>query len=89
MPRRPPATDPVSDAYEDVALILGGYLACNPPPEPQAWKLAGEITHSWFRAVSALSATDEPARHAQLHPSLRASLAAIRSQGRAAREVTD
>jgi hypothetical protein len=74
----------VDEAYQDVALILGGFLARTPVTDHAAWKLAGEVTGSWFRATSKLHCIPtishaDPSRH-RLHPSVRSVLAAIRAR---------
>lgn len=74
----------VNRSYEEVGLILGGFLARTPVLDETAWRLVGELSGSWFRAASMAQTIDEPpdsdARGAEcLHPSVRAMLAAIRS----------
>ena len=73
----------VNDAYEDVALIFGGFLAQTSVLDEAAWKLAGEVSDSWFRtagrarALSPVGGSEGP--DTGLHPSVRALLAAVRA----------
>ena len=73
------ATDLINHSYEDVALILGGFFAATPISDEAAWKLVGEVSHSWFRATARTRShpTTSASSH-ELHPSVRAVLAAIR-----------
>jgi hypothetical protein len=77
--------DILSRSFEDVGLILGGFLARTSVPESAAWILAGEILGSWFRGLSAAHSEETPegipgrSDRYRLHPSVRAVLAAIRS----------
>ena len=73
----------VNRSYEEVGLILGGFLSRTPVLDEMAWRLVGEMSGSWFRSASlAHSLTfvpQAPPSEEQLHPSVRAMLAAIRS----------
>jgi hypothetical protein len=74
-------TDVVNDAFEEVALILGGFLAQVTVRDQAAWTLAGEVSGSWFRAIGrsqGLGGRPVDGAPSPLHPSVRAMLAAIR-----------
>jgi hypothetical protein len=78
------AFDLVNRSYEEVGLILGGFLARTPVLDEMAWRLVGEMSGSWFRSASRAHslrpvASASPSADERLHPSVRAMLAAIRS----------
>jgi len=92
MVNQPPLTDLVDEAYEDVALILGGFLTTTRVLDEAAWKLAGEVSGSWFRTASrarSLASNRHRAPRQSLHPSVKAMLAAIRSGSKSGSSTGD
>ena len=69
-------------SYEDVLLILGGFVTAEGIASDAAWRLMGEVANSWFLSqakASRLEGRCQGSVHT-MHPAIRASLAAVRAR---------